>query len=319
VLDTFRFSPSELRAKRRQRDRLVADGGLPLRVPYGDSFALRTMLRFFAQRALPGVETVDSTTYRRTITSCGHPGAIEVSDAEDGGDLLVLAHLPTFDSVIDDVARVRRLFGLDRPAAYRIASLRSDTLIGPIVKAHRGLRLAGAWDRFETAVRILISQRISVRAARTIIGRLAQTVGTAVPGLEELGLSHVFPSAERLAGASAAKLSALGIPASRAASIKALAEAYASEAISLEPAGSLGRLVDQLCAIPGIGPWSANCIALRATGHLDAFPAEDLGLRRVAGRLAGGGLMSREELLARAEAWRPFRGLAAMHLWAAPN
>jgi AraC family transcriptional regulator of adaptative response / DNA-3-methyladenine glycosylase II len=316
MLDTFRFSPSELRAKRRDRDRLTADGGLPLRAPYDPPFSFERMLRFFGARVVPGVEAVGGGSYRRTITSCGHPGAIEVSDAGDGRHLLVLAHLPTFNSIIDDVARVRRVFGLDVAAAHSVPALRKDPLVGSLVKADRGLRLAGAWDRFETAVRILLTQQISVRAASTIIARLTRTLGTPVPGLGELGLTHVFPSAARVAGTSLARLSGLGMPATRAATIKAFATVYASEALSLEPASGLEDLVDRLMAVPGVGPWSAHCIALRAVGHADAFPAEDLGLRRAAGMLTGAETMDAAELLDRAEAWRPYRGLAAMHLWA---
>src|SRR5919106_4755360 len=112
MLDTFRFTPSELREKRRERDRLVADGGLPLRVPYDKPFDFQAMLRFLGRRTVAGVETIDGTSYRRTITTCGHPGAIEISDAGDGKHLVVLAHLPTFNSLIDDISRVRRIFGL---------------------------------------------------------------------------------------------------------------------------------------------------------------------------------------------------------------
>jgi AraC family transcriptional regulator of adaptative response / DNA-3-methyladenine glycosylase II len=316
MLDTFRFAPSTLRAKRRDRDRLTADGGLPLRAPYDRPFNFGTMLRFFGPRALPGVEAVNAGSYRRTITTCGHPGAIEVSDAGDGRHLLVLAHLPNFESIIDDVARVRRIFGLDQPAAGHIPALRNDPLIGPLIKANRGLRPAGAWDRFETAVRIVLTQQISLRAAATIIGRLTRTFGTQVPGLGELGLTHIFPTAARLAGASLGRLSAVGIPTARAATLKALATVYASEALSLEPASDLETLVAELVSIPGIGPWSAQCIALRAVGHIDAFPADDLGLRNAAGRLCGSPALTAAELSQRADAWRPYRGLAAMHLWA---
>ncbi len=309
MLDTFRFTPTELRAKRRQRDRLAADGGLPLRVPYEPPFDFAAMLRFFAARVIPGVEFVDATTYRRTITSCGHPGAIEIRDAGDGRHLVVQAHLPTFNSIIDDVARVRRVFGLDQPSATKVSALRKDPLVGPLIKANPGLRLSGAWDRFETAVRIVLTQQISVRAANTLLGRLTRSLGTPVDGLSELGLTQVFPSAERVANSSLAKLAGLGMPTMRAATLKALATVYTSEALSLEPTTTLDDVLDRLGAIPGIGPWSAHCIALRAVGHGDAFPAGDLGLQRAAG-------MGATELEARAEAWRPYRGLAAMHLWA---
>ncbi len=316
MLDTFRFTPSDLRAKRRQRDRLVADGGLPLRTPYDSAFSFDEMLRFAAARAVPGIETVDATTYRRTITTCGHPGMIEVSDAGDRKHLLVLAHLPTYNALIDDVARVRRIFGLDLPAANRIPALADDKLLGPLIAERTGLRLAGAWDRFETAVRIIVSQQISLRGARTILGRMVEAFGSPFPGLAALGLTHTFPTAERLASVSEARLAELGMPPARAATIRSFARAYASERISLEPSTSLDALTEQLEALPGIGAWTAQCIAMRASGHIDAFPASDLGLRKSAARLLGRENVSATELEELAEAWRPYRGLAAMHLWA---
>jgi AraC family transcriptional regulator of adaptative response / DNA-3-methyladenine glycosylase II len=316
MLDTFRFPPTELRAKRRERDRLVADGGLPLRTPYAGPFSFGDMLGFLAARTVPGIDAVDGTTYRRTITTCGHPGMIEVSDLGDRRHLLVLAHLPTYNALIDDVSRVRRIFGLDGPAADRLPALANDALLSPLVAARPGLRVCGAWDRFETAVRIIVSQQISLRGARTILGRLVDAFGTPVPGLNALGLTHTFPSAERLASASERQIGELGMPSARAATIRSFARAYASEQISLEPSTALDDLVDQLRSLPGVGEWTAQCIAMRATGHLDAFPAADLGLRRAAARQLGRESVSAAELEERAEAWRPYRGLAAMHLWA---
>ena len=317
--EIFRFAPSELRAKRRERDRLVADGGLPLRTPYTGPFSFDEQLSFLGARAIPGIETVGPGSFRRTISTCGHPGMIEVSDVGDGKHLLVLAHLPTYNALIDDVARLRRIFGLDHPPAEWVATLAGDGLLQPLIAARPGLRLAGAWDRFEMAVRIVVGQQISVRGARTILGRLAQRFGVPVPGLAELGLTHLFPQAERLAQARESDLAALGMPAARAAAIKRLARAYSSEQLSLEPSQPLDRLLEQLLSLPGIGPWTAECIALRAAGHQDAFPAEDLGLRRALGRQLGAngsGATTAAELRGRAEAWRPYRGLAAMHLWA---
>ncbi len=317
MLDTFRFTPTDLRAKRRQRDRLVADGGLPLRTAYIGAFSFDEMLRFASARAVPGIETVATGTFRRTITTCGHPGVIDVTDAGDQKHLLILAHLPTYNALIDDVARVRRMFGLDLAVASRVPDLANDKLLGPLIAERPGLRLAGAWDRFETAVRIIVSQQISLRGARTILGRMVETFGSPVPGLDTLGLTHTFPTAERLASASERQLAELGMPSARAATIRSFARAYASEQISLEPSTGLDALTEQLETVPGIGAWTSQCIAMRATGHVDAFPAGDLGLRRSAARLLGRESISTGELEERAEVWRPYRALAAMHLWAA--
>jgi AraC family transcriptional regulator of adaptative response / DNA-3-methyladenine glycosylase II len=317
VIDTFRFTPTDLRAKRRQRDRLVADGGLPLRTPYDSPFSFDEMLRFLSVRTVSGIDSVDAGTYRRTITTCGYPGMIEVSNAGDRRHLLILAHLPTMNALIDDVARVRRMFGLDLPAANRIPVLADDKLLGPLIAERPGLRLAGAWDRFETAVRIIVSQQISLRGARTILGRIVEAFGAPFPGLTALGLTHTFPTAERLASVSEARLAGLGMPSARAATIRSFARAYASEQISLEPSTPLDALTEQLEALPGIGAWTAQCIAMRATGHIDAFPTGDLGLRKSAARLLDCDSVSATELEELAESWRPYRALAAMHLWAA--
>jgi AraC family transcriptional regulator of adaptative response / DNA-3-methyladenine glycosylase II len=185
-----------------------------------------------------------------------------------------------------------------------------------LIAAKPGLRVAGAWDRFEMAVRIIVSQQISLRGARTILGRIVEAFGAYVPGLEAVGLTHVFPTAARLAEAGAGRLAALGMPAARATTIVTFAKAYASEEVSLEPTTSLDHLAGELEALPGVGSWTAQCIALRAAGHADAFPAQDLGLRRAASRLLDRPSIAAAELEARAEAWRPHRGLAAMHLWA---
>lgn len=309
MLGTFRFTPTQLRSKRRERDRLAADGGLPLRIPYEQPFDFQTMLAFLGPRTIPGVEAVSEGAYRRTITSCGHPGAIEVREAGDGRHLVALAHLPTFTSIIDDVARVRRVFGLDTPAAPGAAHLAHDPLLRPLVRARPGLRVPGAWDRFETAVRIVLTQQVSLRAASTLLTRLVRAFGSPVQGLSALGLTHVFPSAARLASASVSRIADLGMPTSRAATVKALATVYASQALSLEPAAGLEHLISRLTAVPGVGEWTAQCIALRSCGQMDAFPAGDLGLRRHTG-------LDAAALLARAEAWRPHRGLAAVHLLA---
>jgi AraC family transcriptional regulator of adaptative response / DNA-3-methyladenine glycosylase II len=192
-----------------------------------------------------------------------------------------------------------------------------DPLLAPLVAARPGLRPPGAWDSFEVAVRIIIGQGISVAGASTIAGRLAGALGAAVPGIEALGLTTTFPPAQRLAEASAAALRETGLTATRAEAIRALARAYACGDVTLDPSIALDQLLEQLEALPGIGPWTANFIALRAAAQLDAFSAEDLGLRRAMARLLGrDALVPADELQERAESWRPYRAAGAMHLWA---
>jgi AraC family transcriptional regulator of adaptative response / DNA-3-methyladenine glycosylase II len=311
----FHFTPTELREKRRRTDRLVADGGIRLRIPHHGPLAFADVLAYLRPRAIPGVEVIDDGVYRRTITACGEPGVIEVSPADDGRHLVVVAHLPTLGALIDDVARCRRLFGLDRPAAAD-TPLARDPILGDAVRARPGLRVPGAWDPFETAVRVMLGQQVSVAGATTLAGRLVQELGSAVPGLGRMGLSHLFPPAARVADAGLDRLQRVGMPAARAHAIGEFARAYAEERVRLDPAARLEDTVRALEALPGIGPWTAQLIALRACGQPDAFPGGDLGLRRSAARLVGApAALSQIDLDRIAEAWSPHRALAAMHLW----
>ncbi len=311
IRDTFRLSPLTLRKKRFRSDRLVADGGLPLRLPYDGPLPFDAMLGFLRPRAIPGVEAVGPDAYRRTISTCGRPGAIELRDAGDGHHLLLLAHLPTYDALIDDVSRARRIFALDHNPESWLPALLRDPLLAPLIAATPGLRPPGAWDRFEVAVRVIIGQGISVAAATTLAGRLVEALGTPVPGLTNLGLSHLFPSAQQLADVPTSKLTATGLTEQRAIAIRGLAAGYAAGRVALDATTSLDAFVGALCELPGIGPWTAQFIALRAAGYLDAFPADDLGLRHALANLGGEAGSPAEA----AERWRPYRAVAALHLW----
>ncbi len=308
----FGFTPTELRRRRRRTDLLATDGGLRLRVAYRGSIDVAEVLAYLGSRAIPGVETVVDGRYRRTIESCGYPGVIEVADHGDGRHLEVTAHLPTMASVIDDVARVRQLFGCDHDQLPAYRHLSADPVIGALVRRRPGLRLPGAWDRFETSVRVLLGQQVSVAGASTIAGRIAAAYGTEVPGLRD-GLSHVFPTAEQLADAD---LEGFGMPKSRGATIVGFARAVASGELDLYAGDDLDAITVALTALPGIGPWSAAVIAGRVMRHPDAFAASDLGLRKAVGRLlAADEPPSAAEVLDHAEAWRPHRTTAAAHLW----
>jgi AraC family transcriptional regulator, regulatory protein of adaptative response / DNA-3-methyladenine glycosylase II len=287
--DLFRMSPRELRARRRAADRLVADGGLMLRLPFHGPLDWDAMVAYFAARAIPGVEQVSGTTYRRTIVVDGDPGVLELSP---GGDdhLLLRAHLPHWEELIHLVERARRIasldFDLDEPSRH----LAADPVIGPLLRARPGLRAPGTWDAFETGVRAIIGQQISIAAANTITGRLVDRLGVPIPGLGRLGLAHTFPSAETLASAD---LTGLGLTRGRADAIRSFAGAVAEDRVRLDRSVSLERLIASLTAIQGLGPWTAHYLAFRL-GEPDACPIS-------AGEVA--------------ERWRPWRGLATAHLW----
>jgi AraC family transcriptional regulator of adaptative response / DNA-3-methyladenine glycosylase II len=303
--ETFRASPRALRAKRRRADRLVADGGLPVRLGYSGPLDWDALLRYFTARAIPGVEHVAGGTYRRTIVVDGDPGVLEVSR---GGDdhLVLVVHLPHWEELIHLVARARRIANLDLDLDEPTADLRRDPTLGPLLRARPGLRTAGTWDPFETGVRAIVGQQVTVAAASTIAGRIVQRHGTPVPGVSQIGLTHAFPSAMTLADSD---MAGLGLTQTRQEAIRAFARAVVDDAIRLDGSVGLEQLVASITAIDGLGSWTANYVALRL-GEPDAFPTGDLGLRRAVDGDA-------RHLATLAEAWRPWRALAATHLWAA--
>jgi DNA-3-methyladenine glycosylase II len=173
-----------------------------------------------------------------------------------------------------------------------------------------GVRIACAWDPFEIGVRAILGQQVTVGGATTLAGRLVERFGTPVLGLDPMGLTHLFPTPESIA---AANLTVISLPARRAAAIQTFAAAIASGTLRLDATTGLDQTVAQLCALPGIGPWTAHYIAIRACGERDAFPSGDLGLRRALAKESG--LPSPAEVETRGESWRPWRAYAAMLLW----
>jgi AraC family transcriptional regulator, regulatory protein of adaptative response / DNA-3-methyladenine glycosylase II len=306
--EIFRASPRALRAKRRKADRLVADGGLPLRLAFRGPLDWDALIAYFAAWAIPGVEHVSEGTYRRTILVGSDPGVIELSP---GGDdhLVLVAHLPHWQELTHLVARARRIANLDLDPDEPAQHLAGDPTIGPLLRARPGLRAPGAWCSFETGVRAIIGQHVTVAAANTLAGRLVVRHGTRVPGLGRLGLTHTFPPASTLA---AADLSGLGLTHARQEAMRSFARAVAEDAIRLDGSVGLDELTGSLTAINGLGSWTAHYFALRL-GECDAFPMTDLGLRRALGQRGA----NRSALATLAERWRPWRALAATHLWMA--
>ena len=309
--DTFRAAPRALRARRRATDRLDADGGLTLRLYHEPPLAWETLLTYFRARAISGVEHVSGDTYRRTTDIDGDPGVLELSPG--GPDHLVLrAHLPHWEGLIHHVQRARGIFNLDADVSRVADRLGHDALIGPLIEVCPGLRPPGTWDPFETGVRAIIGQQVSVAAANTITARVVERHGTPVAGLRPLGLTHLFPTAEILA---TADLSGLGLTGARQRAIGAFALAVAEATIDLDRSRTLDQLVTSITAIPGLGTWTAHYLALRM-GEIDAFPATDLGLRRALGSAIGRNVSSLD-CDAQADRWRPHRAAAATYLWLA--
>ncbi len=291
-----------------------AAGAVTLKLAYRAPYDWEAMLAFLAARAIPGVEMVRDGAWARTIAIGQGRGVISVRPADDGR-LSVSVRFPDLAALPTVIARVRRVFDLAADPVTIGAHLAEDPALAPLVAARPGLRVPGAWDGFELAVRAVLGQQITVTAAIGFAGRLArehgEALGQALPGFESL--THVFPSAERLA---AADLSTLPMPRARSAALEALAKAAVADPDLFGPRSDLDDAITRLRGLPGVGEWTAQYIAMRQLREPDAFPAADIGLMRAMAD-ADGVRPSPAELLARAERWRPWRAYAAQHLWAA--
>jgi AraC family transcriptional regulator of adaptative response / DNA-3-methyladenine glycosylase II len=224
--------------------------------------------------------------------------------------LVVRVPLAFAADVSDIVARVRAMFDVDADVTEIERHLGTDPRLARLLRHRSGLRVPGAWDRFELAVRAVLGQAISVRAATTMAGRLARVFGEPLPAVDESGLRRLFPTAAILAEAD---LSTIGITHGRAEAIRQLAIQIKEGTLDLEAPAPVEVMLDKLMKIPGIGEWTAQYIALRACREPDAWPAADLGLRRA---LANAGpLPSPRRVEQRSQRWRPWRAYAAMHLW----
>nr|WP_255468757.1 AlkA N-terminal domain-containing protein [Reyranella sp. CPCC 100927] len=272
------------------------------------------MLSFLAARAIPGVEVVAGERYARTIAIGGGKGTLMVEPAA-GPRVKVTVRFPHLRALPTIIARVRRVFDLAADPVTIGAHLAHDPALAPLVAARPGLRVPGAWDGFELAVRAILGQQITVAAATGLAGKLVRAHGEVLPPSDGAmpGLTHVFPTSQRLASADVA---ALGMPGARAAALRSMAAAVTADPMLFGPRRSLDEAITQLQSLSGIGEWTAQYIAMRELREPDAFPASDIGLLRAMADAAGT-RPSPAQLLARAEAWRPWRAYAALHLWAA--
>ncbi len=315
---TYGRPPQALRKGRREAP---PAGELRLRLAYRPPLDWEALRDFLALRAVPGVERVRGDSFERTIAVDGRAGWIAVRPVADGRHLELALRFPDVaPALVRITARVRRLFDLDADPLTLAADLARDPALAPSVRAHPGLRVPGAFDGFELAVRAILGQGVSVKGARTLAGRLVAEHGQKLAG-EGAGAGdaadwRVFPAPEALAGA---RLERLGVLPARAAAIRRLAASVAEGALDLETPRDLGAFVAEISRLDGIAEWTAHYVALRALGDPDAFPASDLGLLggARAGLGAGAAALTPAALERRAEAWRPWRGYAAMHLWLA--
>jgi len=295
----YRMPPSSLR---KGATRPSANAELRFELAWRPPFDYARLVGFLAGRTIDGVESVVGEVYRRTVRLGAHTGWLSVAP---GKAALVVSLSPSLAPVVPAVLTgVRRLFDLDAdPVAVSQA-------LGELAAARPGLRLPGAFDGMEMTVRAVLGQQITVKAARTLAGRFARAFGEPIdtPWPE---VRTVFPAPAQIAGLPHERIAEQGVIARRAQAIVALAGEVAAGRLRLSPGAPVEETMARLQAVPGIGPWTAHYIAMRALAWPDAFPEGDYGVR------AALGMCSAAQARGRAEAWRPWRAYAVMHLWAA--
>jgi AraC family transcriptional regulator of adaptative response / DNA-3-methyladenine glycosylase II len=289
--EQFGMSPSELR--RRRDPQLAGAGELTLRLAVRQPFAAEALVGWLRLHLVSGVESLIGSTYRRVLPT----GA--VVNLEIGGDSVTVSlRVDDLRGLTDTVARCRRIVDADADPMAVDAVLGADPLLGSLVGHRPGLRVPGTADGFELLVRTVLAQQVSLSAAHTFAGRLVAAYGKPLDSPGD-SLTARFPDAETLADAS---YDGIGLTASRIRTVRAVASAAASGELDLDPAADREQTRRRLLAVPGIGPWTAEYVAMRALADPDAFPATDLVLRRLTADLDS-------------TAWQPWRAYAAMHLW----
>jgi AraC family transcriptional regulator of adaptative response / DNA-3-methyladenine glycosylase II len=305
--DRYHCPPSRLRRTRRPANSTSGDT-LALTLAYRPPHDWPAMLAFLGARAVPGVELVRGDVYLRTARVGAHRGWLAVAPVPGRAALRAEISLSLSAALMPLRARLRRLFDLDAQPATIAAHLARDPRLAARVEARPGLRVPGAFDGFEAAARAVLGQQVSVAAATTLAGRLAARFGDAI-ATPHAELTRLAPTPDRIAAAADGALAAIGVPRSRARTLAALARAVAHGELSLDAPAEIEAALERLVALPGIGPWTAHYLAMRAFGWPDAFPETDLGVRRALGGVTG------PRARALAEPWRPWRAYGVTHLW----
>jgi AraC family transcriptional regulator, regulatory protein of adaptative response / DNA-3-methyladenine glycosylase II len=303
----YRRAPRELRRQRHEQSEAPAGDAVALRLAYRPPYDWEHVRAFLALRTIPGVERVDAEGYARTVAIENGHAFVSVRPIASANALELRVRAAPPGALFQLSSAARRMFDLAADPALIAQAFKADSLLAPLVRERPGLRIPGAWDPFECAVRAVLGQQVSVAAGRTFAARIVARAGRSVGGSGD-DLTHLFPSPAELAEAN---LDGLGVTGGRIAALKALARGVAERRVDFHAPA------DEVCAklaeLPGFGDWTAQYVALRALGEPDAFPAADLILRRVVA--AGGPSLGARALAARADAWRPWRAYAVMHLW----
>ncbi|WP_313621147.1 AlkA N-terminal domain-containing protein [Achromobacter sp.] len=310
-LDLFGRTPGDLRRSDKPDVPAGPQGEIKLLLRYRPPYDWDGMLAFLRLRAIPGVEQVADDTYARTICLDGVQGTVTVQRGT-GDALQATVRFPRLQALPSIIARLRRVFDLASDPAAIAAQFSGDPVMSALMQSRPGLRVPGAWDGFELAMRAVLGQQITVVAAIRLAGKLVAAHGAPMEQPDG-ALTHVFPLPQAVA---AAELASLGMPRSRAATLSAVAAAAVADKHLFDAAGGLEDAVRRLRTIRGVGEWTAQYIALRQLREPDAFPHADIGLIRALERLESRAYTP-AQLLVRSESWRPWRAYAAQHLWAA--
>ena len=305
-VDAYGKPPREFRrGQHPRRD----DQAIELRLPFRAPYDFDALLAFYARRAIPGVEAIDEQGYRRSFVIDDETGWFSVASIEGDTALRLRVYDLRPIHLGSLVSRVRRMFDIDADPQTIMQTLKADRRLRPLVKRWPGQRLPGAWEGFELGVRAVLGQQISVAAARTLAARIVDRFGTPHEASAAVGLGALFPTPAALVNA---PLESIGLTRARAATVRGLAEACVDGRVDFSARQSLEETVTRLCALRGIGAWTAHYIAMRAHSYPDAFPAGDLVLRKIAG---DGTPITERAMESIAESWRPWRAYAVMLLW----
>jgi AraC family transcriptional regulator, regulatory protein of adaptative response / DNA-3-methyladenine glycosylase II len=309
IREVFATSPTDLRTRASSRrpssvqsTSAGAVGIVSLRLPTRLPFAGDDVLRFLGQRALPGVESWNGTTYRRTLGLPGGDGVVSLRVAED--HVAADVRLSSWTDLGAAVQRVRRLLDLDADPEAVDAALSRESLMAALVATRPGRRAPGSVDPFETSVRAVVGQQISVAGARTVASKLVAAVGRPL-SFDDPELSHVFPSAADVAGAAD---DAFAMPSSRRDTLRRLATAVADGTVVLDHGVDPDVARSSLLALKGIGPWTADYVVMRGLSHPDVFLGTDLGVIHAIDRITSSAPDP--------ASWAPWRSYAVHHLWA---
>lgn len=310
MLKLYGVPPSEIRRKKRS-NQPQSESVVALKLAFRPPFDWTAMMRFFQSRAIPGVEEGGDAFYRRSIRFANGWGLLDIRPDKLATHLNATFYGVPIEELRKSVRKSRQLFDLDVDQIEVNELLSTDPLLASMVQQRPGIRVPGAWDLFELSVRAILGQQISVQAARTLAGRLVTRFGEPISAREGWAVTALFPRPEVLAEADVA---VIGLPQKRAESIRSLGRAFAENQVDIDATASLEDVEKCLVKLPGIGPWTAQYIAMRALSEPDAFPKGDLGLIRAIE--AQGLTCDIPSLQKMAEQWRPFRAYATLHLWA---